>query len=377
MGESIDDSAFFAIDTLQLPTGAWSYLVQVELVSTGFASSGGVGPERYSSELLQGLRSRGLDARGVSSSVPRIRYALAVNSVARLPANVLANLGGMQLVHALDPSSAIALPFLGRPTVATIHDLMPLLLRGSYYGAGDRIYSLLAYRAASRCNAIIAVSEQTKGEVEHYLHVPSSRITVVQHGISDEFGVVTNIPKEPFTVGYVGDINPRKRIDFLLHGFAIVKKGFPKAKLMLVGTNIARFLDSEKTRVLRLAQELGVDQDLVATGRVAGPELVRLYNRMRVLVQPSDYEGFGFPILEAEKCGTPAVVRADARISPEVSAAALRVRTHEELAEGISRLFSDSEYYDEMAEKARRHASAFTWARCVNQTLAVYAGLFH
>lgn len=350
--------------------------MRIALVSTGFASTEGVGPERYSSELLHGLRLRGLDTRGVSSSVPRVRYALAVNSVARLPANVLANLGRTQLVHALDPSSAIALPFLGRPTVATIHDLMPLLLRGTYYGAGDRMFSLLAYRAASRCNAVIAVSEQTKMEVERYLRVPSSRIKVVPPGISDEFGIVRDVRKERFTVGYVGDINPRKRIDFLLHGFALVKKRFPTAKLMLVGTNVARFLDAEKTRVLRLARELGIEHDLVATGRVSEPELVRLYNSMRVLVQPSDYEGFGFPILEAEKCGTPAVVRADARISPEVSAATVRVRTHEELAEAIARLFSDSEYYDEMVEKARRHASLFTWARCVNQTLAVYAGLF-
>jgi glycosyltransferase involved in cell wall biosynthesis len=349
--------------------------VRVELVSTGFASGGGAGPERYSSELLRGLRSRGLDARGVSSSAPRVRYALAVNSVARLPPGVLANLGGVDLVHALDPSSAMALPFLGHPTVATIHDLMPYLLRGAYYGAGDRMFSLLAYRAASRCDAVVAVSQQTKAEVEHYLRVAPSKVRVVPHGVSDEFRVMPDVSKEPFTVGYVGDINPRKRLDFLLQAFALVKRSFPAAKLMLVGTNVARFLDSEKTRVLRVARELGVEQDLVATGRVPELELVRLYNRMRVLVQPSDYEGFGFPILEAERCGTPAIVRADARISPEVSAACLKVAAPEDLSQAIGRLFSDSEFFSEAAEKAREHAAQFTWARCVSETLAVYASL--
>src|SRR5689334_8438819 len=109
--------------------------MRIELVSTGFAASSGAGPERYGSEILRGLRKYGLDIRCVSSKPRRIRFALAVNSLARLPPSVMANLRGVKLVHALDPSSAIALPLTGRATIATFHDLLPLLLRDSYYGA--------------------------------------------------------------------------------------------------------------------------------------------------------------------------------------------------------------------------------------------------
>lgn len=281
----------------------------------------------------------------------------------------------MNLVHALDPSSALALPITGRQTVATFHDLLPLLLRNTYYGAGDRVFSLFAYHIASRCDVLVAVSEQTKSEVSKYLSVSPNKIRVISHGVADHFRVVPKM-KDRSLIGYVGDINPRKRVDFLLEGFALLKRRYLReARLVIVGTPVAQFLRDERAKLAEKASEGGLRDSVSFAGRVSEERLVALYNKMSVLVLPSDYEGFGFPIVESEKCGTPVIVRGDAKISSEVSAACLKVGSADELAQTLFEMLTNSELYNMRQRLAREHAAQFTWERCISQTLSLYQEL--
>lgn len=332
-----------------------------------------MGTERYSWELLNGMQRIGAEAFGIGSNPSRKRFSLAINAISKLPALATASLGRARLLHATDPSSAIALPALGVATVATIHDLMPLILRDAHYGEADRLFSTLCYGTSARCDAIIAVSNQTGREVAHYLKVPSHKVRVIHHGVSEDFRVLS-IKRDKF-VGYVGDINPRKRIDLLIEAFAMVRSRHEDCRLLIVGKNIAQYLDSESERIRRMVKSLGLENSVIFTGHVSEEELVRLYNVMKVLVLPSDYEGFGFPIIEAERCGTPVVVRKGTRISEEVSECALKAGSVKELAEQISLMLSESKFSEEVSAAGMRHSAEFTWERCVAETDALYRSL--
>lgn len=317
------------------------------------------------------LRKQGIPVKPVISNPSGKRYALALNAVSKIPISILVNLGKSSVIHATDPSSALALPFAGRTSVVTFHDFIPLLLRRGF-GTRDRLFSYFVYKLAASCDAVIAVSQQTKQEIVAYLGVPREKINVIHLGVSEEFKVLNEIEKDEETIGFVGDIHPRKRLDFLLEGFALLTKDRPNARLIVIGSNVAEYLYEERMRLVRLIDKLGVARNVSFVGRVDGKQLVESYNRMKVLVLPSEYEGFGLPILEAERCGTPVIVRKNARISPEISTACLKVDTPTSLADAIRDLLSDENRFRNAASEGLRHSVQFTWEDCVNDTVRLY-----
>jgi glycosyltransferase involved in cell wall biosynthesis len=347
--------------------------MNVALVAEGFAVDAGVGTERYSWELREGLLRKGIQVASVASQPSRQRYALAMKAMGKVPLQTLKSLRHTSIVHATDPSSGLILPFLGQKTVLTFHDLMPLILREANYGIADRMFSAWTYHMASGCDAIIAVSAQTKEDIVRYLHVKPNKITVINEGVSETFRRLPGVRKDNATIGYVGDLNPRKRIEFLLEGFSILKtKYLPEAKLLIVGTNIANYLGFQAEKLRRMVNQLDLTNAVTFVGHVSEQRLVELYNIMTVNVLPSDYEGFGFPILEAARCGTPTVTRKGSRISAEVCESTQKVGTTLELAEMLQALCEDKALFDASVQRAESHARRFSWDRCVSETVRAY-----
>jgi glycosyltransferase involved in cell wall biosynthesis len=338
--------------------------LKVGLIAERFSRTSGVGPERYSYELLTHLRAMHADVTTVASDPLRQRFGLAINSFSRLPVKTLGVLRGVDILHATDPSSAVVFPLTGKKSVVTFHDLASLLHMGQF-GSGDRVFAKLVLRMTANPSKIIAVSEQTKAELVARLNVPPEKINVVNLGVSESFHVITNIRKDAETIGYVGDLNQRKRVDFLIRGFAVLKAKRPHAKLVIVGSGV------ESANLRSLVQKLGV-RDVDFVGKVGEEKLAELYNSMTVLVLPSDYEGFGLPIIEAQSCGTPVVIRSDARISPEVARACVKVSSEESLALELEVLLTEKKMYSMIKEDGLRIAGSFTWGRCATETLKTY-----
>ena len=100
-------------------------------------------------------------------------------------------------------------------------------------------------------------------------------------------------------------------------------------------------------------------------------ELVALYRGAEALVFPSYYEGFGLPVIEAMACGTP-VVAARATSLPEVVGdvgVLVDPGDPADIARGIEEA---RERRDELSRRGPERAATFTWARCAEQTVAVY-----
>ena len=103
-------------------------------------------------------------------------------------------------------------------------------------------------------------------------------------------------------------------------------------------------------------------------GYVSQAELVELYRGAACLVQPSHYEGFGLPVLEAMACGTP-VVALDEPALREVAGDAAIFVDELRLADGIRRALAER---DRLVAAGLERASAFTWLATAERTLAVY-----
>ena len=115
-----------------------------------------------------------------------------------------------------------------------------------------------------------------------------------------------------------------------------------------------------------------VRSTIVIPGFVAEEDKAALLSGAVALVFPSLYEGFGFPVLEAQLCETP-VLTSNASSLPEIGGeAALYVNPEDEraLLDGLLRLAEDEALRQELRRKGRLNVQRFSWDAAAEHTLA-------
>ena len=192
------------------------------------------------------------------------------------------------------------------PVYTTIHDIifpdMPELLSG----AGLAIRMWFFRRAYRKSRKIFTVSGFSKSRIEHHLGTEKP-IVVTYSAIQQmflEYRAIARNAKKSDTIVFVGNIKKHKGLDCLLDAFCLAKnEGLPH-RLVIVGSR-----DSFRTfddAVLRKTESLG--DSVFFTGFVSDEALMEHISTAALLVQPSLYEGFCLPPLEAMVLGTHALV---------------------------------------------------------------------
>jgi glycosyltransferase involved in cell wall biosynthesis len=245
------------------------------------------------------------------------------------------------------------------PAVVTVHDVSferdPALM-----GLRDRVVFRTAVPRAVRSAArVLTVSERTKRDLLELYGLPEERVVVTPNGVDPAFRPGPPAAREPSATSLpgayvlsVGAVQPRKNQRAALEAAAAA--GLP---LVVVGPEKDRALAEElRRRGARLE------------GYVDQARLVELYRGAACLVQPSRFEGFGLPVLEAMACGTPVVAVREAALVEVAGDAAVLVGEHD-LAEGIRRALAERE---RLVVAGLKRARAFSWRATAERTLAVY-----
>ncbi|HEV7991283.1 MAG TPA: glycosyltransferase family 1 protein [Gemmatimonadaceae bacterium] len=265
----------------------------------------------------------------------------------------------------------IAIPAPERGVVvATIHDVAPLAL------PDPRWWKLLKnlrwrrrYRATvDRATLVITDSAFSATEIGRTLGFPLDRIRVTPLAADD--GAIPDAARDaaamqrlgvrsPFFL-VVGAADRRKNIGLVERAMPRIVDAFPEARLVLAGPRRRQSADEPSWR-----QTLGF---------VSDDDLVSLYRSARALIAPSSYEGFGLPVLEALRLGTP-VISARAASLPEVAgdgALYVGVQDDEALATAAKRLLGDDALHASLREAGLAHSSRFSWDETARQTLAAF-----
>lgn len=334
-----------------------------------FSVEKGTGIARYSREMLAGLTSKGLHVEAIAPKPPNLPLGMAINHALKMPYLVRSKADHLDLIHATSPITALAFPLLSKPRVVTYWDLVSLLCDNTSSASHTRFFAPLFLRIGKFADAIIASSSQTKEEMIAHLGIPGDKITVINPGIAEMFRPMNVDSRDEFVIGYVGALNRRKGIDYLLRALHALQDKQLKlpVKLVLCGAK-----DVEYRALVRLATDLRVDEHVEFRGFVAGEGLVRAYNSFDLFVLPSEWEGFGFPILEAQRCGVPVIIREDAHIPPEVSMCCLKATSEQDMADKIYQLLMDESLRQTIIEQGFEYSQQFTWERTVQETLKVY-----
>jgi glycosyltransferase involved in cell wall biosynthesis len=264
-------------------------------------------------------------------------------------------------------------------TVVTIHDLSVLRYPEIYFpdAAAERRARGHFAAITAGVDAVIAVSEATRRDVVELLGVAAGRVATVPHGVEPGFRPP---PASPAGLGrpgpyllFVGGIDFKKNVARLVLAFALAcERGRLPHALVLAGPLQARG-NPFFAAACAAADRAGIADRLVWAGYVPDGDLPALYAGADVLVFPSLWEGFGFPVLEAMACGTPVVTSAGTAMSEVAGEAALLVDPHDPqaIADGVLEAL-DPDTGRRLAQEGLRRARRYTWEQTAARTLAVY-----
>lgn len=294
--------------------------------------------QRYAQLMLEGLREA---AHEVTLALPRA----VLNSASRKPAGIwkwvgyldklvlaprdLANAADRaDVVHVCDHSNAVYVPRSPRtPYVVTCHDL--LAVRGALGEDTDcpatftgRQLQREILSGLKRSQAVACVSSATLKDARRLLNGYEGELHVVPNALNYPYrqldGAETRrrlaqMPQvrgdEPYVL-QVGSGLRRKNRECTVRALAGIAASWP-GKIVFAGEP----LNSE---LARLAAQLGVASRLVEIAGASNEHLEALYNGALALMFPSRFEGFGWPIVEAQACGCP-VICSDREPFPEVA----------------------------------------------------------
>jgi glycosyltransferase involved in cell wall biosynthesis len=193
------------------------------------------------------------------------------------------------------------------PVFSTIHDIVFLDVPGLTGFTGRIIRKYFYQRAINLSKALFTVSEFSKERILFKLRC-KKEISVVYNSapsyLTKDNGNSNTIQKTG-SILFVGNIKKHKGLSTLLEAYSkAVNKGL-KYKLLITGSkDNFRTKDIQTSKLLEEASSLNIE----FTGKVSNEKLKEIYKSSNVLVQPSIYEGFGMPPLEAMTLGTPAII---------------------------------------------------------------------
>lgn len=260
-----------------------------------------------------------------------------------------------------------------RPIVLTIHDLQ-YLTHPEYLTPNKRRYLSWAIPRSVRAASTIAVpTEYVRSTVVDAYGADPERIVVVPHGVEPTIGSGARSEFELRRDHGLGSgrvlvfpaiTHPHKGHGFLLEVMARHWDD-PDLRLVLLGG-----AGSAENEVAAAIDRLGLGRRVVRPGRVSDADRDGLIALADALVFPSEYEGFGAPVVEAMALGTPVICSDQPALAEVVGDAGLVLpREFEAWADALDVVAARS---DELRVAGRRRARTFTARRSGEQLATAY-----
>ncbi len=233
--------------------------------------------------------------------------------------------------------------------------------------------------ALKKADKVITVSDFTKEELKYFYKTHKSKIIVIYNGynkylykqIEDrdkvkevlaQYDIIT-----PYLL-YVGRIEKKKNTPALIEAFAIMRENNKNIKHKLVLVGDASFGYDEVNYMIR---EFALDSEVLMPGWVPEEDMPYFYNGASAFVFPSNYEGFGIPLIQAMACGVPIVASRVSSIPEVVGEAALffDVGDVRLIAMALERIIVDIDLRNKLIESGKEKVKNFSWEKCARETL--------
>jgi glycosyltransferase involved in cell wall biosynthesis len=275
---------------------------------------------------------------------------------------------------------------LGKPLVAHFHQLPDRHFKDIKcvkYVILNTIESTVMRKMLEASDVVISVSRYSKRVLLNTYGVGSK---VIPPGVDEiffkhemnswylrHFLKKYRLRDDDIKILFVGQLIPRKGVEYLIRAFKKVKESVKDSSLVIVGDGV------DKRRLMSLANMLNL-RDVYFLGRIPKNDLVYAYLSSNIFVLPTLEEGLGIALLEAMACGLPVVASKtsgvlDAVIDGETGIL-VPPRNVKALADAIIRLLSCEELRKKLSETAKEYAKAsFNWRSIAQRIVDLYLSL--
>ncbi len=260
--------------------------------------------------------------------------------------------------------------------IVTVHDLIFLRQPNLYPFIDGKIYNKKFRHACDIADTIIAISEETKADIEKYYFIPSDKIKVIYQSCDELYYQAIsqeqiNAVKEKYKLPsdflfYVGTIEERKNLLTIVKALKKVKD----IPLVVAGRKTAYF----KT-IMKYLQENGLKDRVIFLNSVNGCDLPAMYRLAKVFILPSVLEGFGIPIIEALTSKTPTITTRGGCFPEAGGPDTIYVNPGDEneLAEQINFLLNSESTCQQIAAKGFEYAQRFHPEKITKQLMELYS----
>lgn len=263
-------------------------------------------------------------------------------------------------------------PFIARqiaqgatcPTVGTLHAALPETL------IGRSVASIRPYMR-SALNALTAVTAVSPAATYHVEDLYSDNIEIIPNGIDvRKYKLDEKISRDPATVLFLGRIEKRKGLKYLIDAFELVLKEMPEAKLLVAGDG------QMKKSMISYAEDRGIG-NIKFLDFVDDQEKIRLMKTCTIYCSPAIYgESFGIVLLEAMALGAPIVAHNNSGyewVMKETGRLSLvDVKHQEEFARRLVLFMQDTKLRELWQTWAKQYVKQFSYKNVVDQYLDLY-----
>jgi len=285
----------------------------------------------------------------------------------------------IELFHGLSNEIPFGLKKAGILSVVTIHDLI-FYRYPKYYPFLDRkIYEFKIRYASEHADKIIAVSEQTKSDLIKFFNVDESRIEVIYQNCDPIFmsevseqektriRSTYNLPEE-FLLN-VGTIETRKNS-------LLIVKALKKLK-----DNIHLVIIGKETLYTQVVKDFISNNNLMSRvhflKNVSFQDLPGIYQQASIFIYPSEFEGFGIPVVEALSSGIPVIAAKGSCLEEAGGKDSIYVDPNDsdELADQINLVINNNEKREFMIRSGFEHIINFSNQKIADKLFKLYQNL--
>lgn len=267
----------------------------------------------------------------------------------------------VELFHGLSNELPKGIHKSAIPSVVTIHDLIFMRYPEFYKPLDRKIYFKKVKYACHSADKIIAISRQTKHDIETFFHVLPEKVELIYQPVAPVFfekqNKVTvrekyNLP-EKFILA-VGTLEPRKNQLALLQA---LQSNEIKVPVVFVGKQTTSYM----TEINQFIEENEMESQVKFLSNIPETDLAALYQSAVFSVYISVFEGFGLPVIESMACGCP-VLTSKVSVLPETAgdaAVLCNPAKIDEIAQKVLTLLENENLRKEVIEKGKQRSSLF------------------
>ena len=349
------------------------------------------GGDIYIAEIARGCAKRGHQVTFVSSSYQKsskeenvngirvLRCGNGFTSFARILFLYFRRLRGRFDVVVEEIIGGQRVPFFSRlyvrePIVGIVQQRHKEIFRYQLPFALGLILSLIEplFALLYRNRIIVVNSNRTLRDLRK-IGFDEKRMRVVHPGIDDEFVSIPNrdISERTNQVICIAKARRYKLVHHAILAMRNVCEVLPASTLIIAGrsSDVDRVYEES---LRKLADQLGLSGNVLFLKDISQTQKISLLSESKALVLPSAVEGFGIVVIEANACGTPAIV--SDRIPEDVAidgynALVVQCGAIDVLSRKILKLITDSETWATMSRNAVEWSRQFSWTRTVDKFL--------